>query len=94
MQTLENWGHQVKRTPAPGSIFFMQLGSSRKGHCGIVVRVDGGRMSTIEGNTSPDPADSAVDREGDGIFRRTRSIHFAPRASSLWLRGFLPPIPF
>jgi hypothetical protein len=94
MQSLENWGHEVTMTPVPGAIFFMQMGTTWKGHCGIVVRVDGERMSTIEGNTSPDPVTAAMDREGDGIFRRTRSLSFTPRPSSLWMRGFLPPLAF
>ncbi|MBI1733209.1 MAG: CHAP domain-containing protein [Gammaproteobacteria bacterium] len=94
MQSFHNWGARVTQVPVPGAIYFMQMGQSGNGHCGIVVRSDGGRISTIEGNTSPDPANAALDREGDGIFRRTRTLSFAPRDQGLWLRGFLPPIPF
>ena len=94
MESFYSWGGDITRSPVPGAIFFMQLGTTGKGHCGIVVRADGGRISTIEGNTCPDPADAAMDREGDGIFRRTRSMDFTARTKSLWLRGFLPPPAF
>lgn len=50
---------------APGYVFIMHYGQD-KGHTGIVVRVDGGLLETIEGNTN-----GAGSREGDGVYRKT-----------------------
>ena len=93
MQSFHHWGSRVTRVPLPGSVFFMQLGATGNGHAGIVVKATETRFATIEGNTSPDPNDAEADREGDGVFKRTRSLDFTQR-SGLWLRGFLNPIPF
>lgn len=94
MKSFNNWGEErTTHTPLRGAIFFMQKGDSGYGHAGIVVKSTGSVISTIEGNTMPDPTDAAMDREGDGVFRRTRSLDFT-RKSGLWLRGFLNPIPF
>ena len=41
-----------------------------KGHMGIVVRVFGLWVTTIEGNTSP--GESGSQRDGQGLYRRTR----------------------
>ncbi|MCU0588671.1 MAG: hypothetical protein MUF52_11020 [Syntrophobacteraceae bacterium] len=92
MQSFNNWGSsRISRQPLPGSIFFMQKGKSGKGHAGLVVKPGTTHFASIEGNTSPDPKDAEADREGDGIFRRTRSLDFSPK-TGLWLRGFLNPI--
>ena len=97
IRSYANAGGDVGNTPAPGAIFFMELGHTGKGHAGIVVRASGAgalaRMATIEGNTSPEPDDPNADREGDGICRRLRAVNFKPK-SGLWLRGFLPPYIF
>lgn len=52
----------------PGYIFIMDYGHG-KGHTGIVVSVEGGYINTIEGNTN-----SALSREGDGVFQQKRKI--------------------
>lgn len=91
MQSLTNWQDRITREPVPGAIFFLQKGRAWQGHAGIVVLGAGARFATIEGNTSPDPADAAQDREGDGIFRRTRSLDWTEKPG-LWLRGFLAPL--
>lgn len=52
--------HLVK----PGHIFIMDYGGGR-GHAGIVERVVGGKLVTIEGNTN-----DGGSREGVGVFRR------------------------
>lgn len=94
MGSFNNWGaERMTRTPLPGAIFFMQKGETDFGHAGIVVKSTAGIMATIEGNTMPDPTDAAMDREGDGVFRRTRSLDFI-RKRGLWLRGCLNPILF
>lgn len=48
----------------PGHIFIMNFGSGL-GHTGIVERVTGGKLVTIEGNTN-----TGGSREGIGVFRR------------------------
>jgi hypothetical protein len=53
----------------PGMIFVISTGGGN-GHVGLVVKVDGNRLETIEGNTN-----DGGSREGIGVFRRTgRSI--------------------
>lgn len=56
-----------------GDIFIMDFGSG-KGHTGIVTAVRGTKVLTIEGNTSADPSYAELDREGNGVFERIRSI--------------------
>ena len=53
---------------APGMIFVMDHGGGL-GHTGIVTRVNGGMLDTIEGNT-----DASQSREGGGVYRLTRKI--------------------
>jgi hypothetical protein len=48
----------------PGHIFIMNFGSGL-GHTGLVERVTGGKIVTIEGNTN-----TGGSREGIGVFRR------------------------
>jgi hypothetical protein len=48
----------------PGMLFIMSTGGGN-GHTGIVEKVIGGRLVTIEGNTS-----DGGSREGIGVFRR------------------------
>lgn len=48
----------------PGMIFIMQYGATT-GHTGMVERVSGGKLVTIEGNTN-----DGGSREGIGVFRR------------------------
>lgn len=49
----------------PGMIFVMDSGGGA-GHTGLVERVEGGWLVTVEGNTNDDGS-----REGIGVFRRT-----------------------
>lgn len=91
MQSFNNWRGEVSRIPRPGAIFFMQNGGGSTGHAGIVVRAGANSIATIEANTSPAPNTPEADREGDGIFRKTRRLDFTQRSSGLWLRGFLNP---
>lgn len=88
-----NWRGKVSRNPVPGSIFFMQNGSSSTGHTGIIVACDGYTLATIEGNTSAGKAVSTeADRNGDGIFKKTRTLDFSIKSKGLHLLGFLNPI--
>lgn len=52
----------------PGMIFVMDHGGGL-GHTGIISQVNGGLLSTIEGNT-----DASKTREGGGVYRLTRKI--------------------
>lgn len=52
----------------PGDIFIIAHSSST-GHTGLVEKVKGGFITTIEGNTN-----DGGSREGIGVFRRTRKI--------------------
>ncbi len=49
----------------PGLIFLLKVGSI-SGHMGLIEKVEGERLTTIEGNTNTDGS-----REGIGVFRRT-----------------------
>lgn len=52
----------------PGMIFIMDHGGGL-GHTGLVEKVEGGLLTTIEGNT-----DATGGREGGGVYRLTRKI--------------------
>ena len=52
----------------PGMVFVMDYGGGL-GHTGLVERVDGGYIVTIEGNT-----DASMTREGGGVYRLTRKL--------------------
>ncbi|MCB6184304.1 CHAP domain-containing protein [Leeia sp. TBRC 13508] len=54
--------------PQPGDVFIMDFGKGL-GHTGIVERVEGLNIHTIEGNTNDDGS-----REGYVVCRRVRSI--------------------
>ena len=59
---------RVQGMPQAGDIFIMDFGGG-KGHTGIVVRVVGVHIETIEGNTNDDGS-----REGFEVARRKRTI--------------------
>lgn len=80
---LDHWnrapGHGARRIAAkaatgnpallrPGMLFVMDFGGGL-GHTGIVERIDGGHVVTIEGNT-----DASMTREGGGVYRLTRKL--------------------
>jgi hypothetical protein len=52
----------------PGMIFIIDHGGGL-GHTGLIERVEGGLLATIEGNT-----DASRTREGGGVYRLTRKI--------------------
>jgi CHAP domain len=52
----------------PGMIFVMDHGGGL-GHTGLVSQVNGGLLTTIEGNT-----DASKTREGGGVYRLTRKV--------------------
>jgi hypothetical protein len=52
----------------PGMVFVMDHGRGL-GHTGFVERIEGGLMTTIEGNT-----DASMTREGGGVYRLRRKV--------------------
>lgn len=52
----------------PGMIFIMDFGGGA-GHTGLIERVDGGLIATVEGNT-----DASKTREGGGVYRLNRKL--------------------
>ena len=52
----------------PGMIFIMDHGGG-KGHTGLIEKVSGGMLTTIEGNTN-----ASKTREGGGVYRLTRKV--------------------
>ena len=52
----------------PGAIFIMDFGGGL-GHTGLVERIEGGYIHTIEGNT-----DASQGREGGGVYRLQRKL--------------------
>ena len=72
--------------PEAGYIVIWQHGDTTQGHTGIVTEVvDDNHFGTIEGNTADG---SGVVRDGDGVYRRTRSI---VGAGSMKVLGFINP---
>ncbi len=92
MGTFENFQElkRITKTPQPGALMLMQHGSSWQGHAGIVERIDGNTVYTIEGNTSAGGGSVEQQRNGDGVYRKTHRLDFTP-TSGLWLRGFVNP---
>ena len=72
--------------PYPGYVAIWQHGDTTQGHTGIVTEVvDADHFATIEGNTGDG---SGVVRDGDGVYRRTRSIN---GAGTMKVVGFIDP---
>lgn len=68
---LDQWNSKPllrQKLPQPGDIFIMDFGKGQ-GHTGIVEKVVGLKIMTIEGNTNDDGS-----REGYEVCRRERSI--------------------
>lgn len=65
----------VSGDPEPGDQFIMDFGAG-KGHTGMVTefKKESKSVYTNEGNTSADPSYAGEDREGNGVFERSRKI--------------------
>lgn len=70
----ESKAENRKKTPEPFDIFIMDFGKGT-GHAGIVTKVLNGKVFTVEGNTSAEPTNSGADREGNGVFERSRNTN-------------------
>jgi hypothetical protein len=79
-QGREGWSWHSKPRPGDLALFTHRYPDSRMdaGHVGMVERVEGNAVVTIEGNTSPNTASN----NGIGVFRRRRSLP---------IRGFARP---
>jgi hypothetical protein len=78
----------LSQVPVPGALWLAQHGTSDRGHEGIVVGFDEGRMATIEANTSAGADVPAKEREGDWITNRVRN----PKSNGILMtRGFVTP---
>jgi hypothetical protein len=94
MQSFNAVESRVVKDPTPGSIFFMQKGFTGNGHAGIVVgyNPETKKIATIEANTSPNAATAEQDRNGDGIYKKIRTLDLKEHSYNLHLVGFLEPI--
>lgn len=82
---------EFTKTPKPGALIFWQRITNGKpdwrGHVGIFLQMDGGKMLTIEGNTN-----GLGSREGDGVHTQAREINYFAN-NGLRLLGFINPKP-
>lgn len=58
-----------RHTPQAGDLVFWRFSGRHPNHIGIVERVAGTRLYAIEANT-----DGSGGREGDGVYRKTRTV--------------------
>ncbi len=65
----EGWSWHSK--PRPGDLVLFGRGEAQ--HVGLVERASGGKLITLEGNTSPGSGGSQ--NNGGGLFQRTRNPH-------------------
>lgn len=91
MLTYSRCKNFIIKEPKPGSIFIMQKAKGATGHAGIVGKdISKTAFSTIEANTSPGQAISAeADRNGDGIYAKSRKLVFDNASKGLHLIGFI-----
>ena len=80
----------TSKEPVIGAIGIMKKGSTSNGHAFIVTGIKGKVLQTIEANTSPNAKTAEQDRNGDGVYRKTRELVYKPTAG-LHLVGFIIP---
>jgi hypothetical protein len=74
-------------TPEVGRIIIWRHGNGPQGHTGIVTKlIDANTIETIEGNTGGDG--KTVEREGDGVYRKQRSLK---GSGNMMVMGFIAP---
>lgn len=82
--------------PVVGAIMCLRKGRTMLGHAGLVcnIRTDG-TIGTIEGNTSSDAAKlgESAEREGGGIYRKSRLARIPKHDKKLWTMGYIHPFP-
>jgi len=68
------------KAAAPGNVFGIYFPALKRiAHCGLITKVRGDWLETLEGNTSKNGG-----REGDGVYRRTRHKRTIARYAN-WL---------
>lgn len=86
MTVLSKSQMKVVKDPQPGDLMIWRFGNTMNGHVGIVKRIlAGGRVETIEGNTSDS---ESVERNGDGVFLKNRSLK---GSEQMRVVGFIRP---
>lgn len=65
----KRWATKISQAPKRGNVCLRDHGKGL-GHMGIVVRVIGPLVYSIEGNTGP--GEEGSQRDGDGLYRRVR----------------------
>lgn len=88
---METWNKSPAKLkhqdPKIGGIVCWNYVGSWTGHAGCVTDFDKSNIKTVEGNTG---SGSAVIREGDGIYARTRS---RAGTSKMVIKGYILPFP-
>lgn len=93
---LQSWRNASEKgwtssTPQVGALGVMRKGETQYGHMFIVRAVQNDTLYTIEANTSPAAGSPEAEREGDGVYKKTRRLHFSP-SNGLYLLGFILPM--
>lgn len=92
VQSYHDWAKAQNRlvyisAAKPGDLILYNFGGTRWDHIGIVLRLlPGGMIACVEGNTSPGVGATNQERErdGDGVFVKTRIISRQPIAIVRW----------
>lgn len=77
----------TSQKPVPGALAIYRFGSGWQGHVGIVIEVNGDRITNIEGNSNDQGG-----REGVAVVRKSRPVKTIPSAKGLNLVGYVHPI--
>jgi hypothetical protein len=81
----------IESKPSSGAIWLARHGNTDSGHAGLVTSdyaYSSTRMATIEGNTSAEFITDDKERQGDGIYARTRTV----QNGKLKTLGFISPV--
>ena len=95
MQTRNNfikngkvYGFELSKFPSPGALIIYQSATNKSfGHIGVVEKIFGEAIHTIEGNT-----DINGSREGFIVAKKIRRLDFTVRNKGLNLIGFINPV--
>lgn len=74
--------------PEIGSLMIWNKEGTASGHTGIVVGLDGDKITTVEGNTGPSRSNKRVIRQGDGVYLKTRNYI---GVSTMKVKGWINP---
>ena len=82
----DNGTFETGTVPRPGAIVIWSKGKGPAGHAGIVIKVDGNTMTTIEGNTN-----ASGSRDGDRVATKLRTVHREFTTDGLNVAGYIYP---